>query len=145
MLVKKQSAAIAVTAIRARRGTPEAERRTKKRGGLTLRCENIEHARCGIQPGIARGQNGCEHDGVHDGGSGQEARALKHKRKGTHADVGKLVFKQPRVRIRDDEADHQNGEDIKKEMRQKIWCAALGMFLPGFSLSPAAIPMSSVP
>ena len=82
MLVKKQSAAIAVTAIRALRGTPEAERRTKKRGGLTLRCENIEHARCGIQPGIARGQNGCEHDGVHDGGSGQEARALKHKRKG---------------------------------------------------------------
>ena len=31
MLVKKQSAAIAVTAIRARRGTPEAERRAKKR------------------------------------------------------------------------------------------------------------------
>lgn len=69
--------------------------------------ENIEHARCGIQPGIAHGQNGCEHDGVHDGGSGQEARALKHKRKGTHADVGKLVFKQPRVRIRDDEADQK--------------------------------------
>ncbi len=70
---------------------------------------------------------------------------LEHRGERADGDILHIVAQQTRIGIRNDQADNQDREDVKQQDTPEDWRTARGMFFSGFSDSPAAMPISSVP
>ena len=130
-------------------GRQEAQARDRRRGeervardagggelaedlrGRTLVREHEEHARGGVEAGVARREHRGEDHGVHECGGREQARVLEDEREGAYGDVGHVVPEKARVGVRNDQADDEDREDVEEQDSPEDLSDGLGNVLLG--------------
>ena len=105
------------------------------RGAAAMR-QGVEHAGRCVQPRVARGQDRCEDDGVHDRGGGRNPRLFENEGEGGDRHVGDILAEQTAVLVVDEGADHEDRADVEEQDPPEDRADGLGDLLLGIGRLP---------